>query len=178
MPVGPHASQCYPVAGIACGNRLAVSPDGKSVYVAAGSALVAFRRDAATGYLYWDGCVRDPNIPLSGCYSTGVHGLESGTAGVAVSADNRSVYVASNGLHSSVSSLTVFDRDPTTGYIYWAGCFRDSGALNGCTRALGLDTANSVTFGPGGPLGVCRNRVLQRPGAVHPNALTRTDARS
>lgn len=147
LPAGPRAGVCYPVVGIAYGYRLTVSQDGKSVYVA-GSALVAFRRDPATGYLYWDGCVRVAINPLGGCFSAAVHGLETATAGVALSADNRSLHVTNNGLHSGPSSLVVFDRDPTNGYIYWAGCFRDSGALNGCTGAAGLDTADSVTVSP------------------------------
>jgi len=87
-------------------NAVAVSPDGKSVYVASKySASVAhFFRDSPGGQLSYDGCLADdasqncvdlPKAPLWGA------------SGVAVSPDGRSVYVAS----SIAGSIARFFRD-------------------------------------------------------------------
>ncbi|HEX3734520.1 MAG TPA: hypothetical protein VHU86_05125, partial [Solirubrobacterales bacterium] len=75
---------------------LAVSPDGATVYVTSGSGSVAiFDRDPPTGALTQGagsaGCVSQ-NRKQSGC---GAGRALGGPAGVAVSPDGKSVYVAS-----------------------------------------------------------------------------------
>ena len=65
-----------------------------------------------------------------------------------MSPDGQSVYATSNGLDwpANPSGLVVFNRDLGTGKLAWAGCFRDDGALNGCSKASGLDGAAGVAL--------------------------------
>jgi DNA-binding beta-propeller fold protein YncE len=119
---------------------VAVSPDGKSVYVASsgsGNAVVRLDRNTTTG------AITQP-VGTAGCISeTGAgpcadgHALKSPRS-VAVSPDGQSVYVAS-GASNAVVRL---DRDTTTGAITQpvgaAGCVSQTGAgpcVDG--RALG-----------------------------------------
>ena len=92
-----------------------VSPDGKSVYIGArdGDAVVVLARNPTTGAL--------TQLPgLAGCVSatgtggrcTAGHGL-LGARGMAVSPDNRHVYVAAENNDAVVS----FAREPTTGAL-------------------------------------------------------------
>jgi DNA-binding beta-propeller fold protein YncE len=123
---------------------VAVSPDGKSVYVAAAEsdAVVRLDRNPTTG------AVSQP-AGASGCVSeTGAgpcrdgHAL-NGAFGVAVSPDGKSVYVASD-YSSAVARLV---RNPTNGAISQpagaAGCVSDTGAGT-CADGRGLDGAQSV----------------------------------
>jgi 6-phosphogluconolactonase (cycloisomerase 2 family) len=85
---------CTTVDGLNGARQVDVSPDGESVYVAGADddALVVFDRDATTGALAWDSCVRDLERVASGC--TLAQGLD-GVRGVTVSPDGRSLYAAS-----------------------------------------------------------------------------------
>src|SRR5256885_6528479 len=91
-------------------NGVAVSPDGKNVYVASyGSEAVArLHRDTTTGAITQttgtSGCVADANAR---CFSG--HAL-SGAASVAVSLAGKNVYVASYFSHA----LVRLNRNPTT----------------------------------------------------------------
>ena len=78
--------------------RLAISPDGKNVYLVTESAaaVAIFNRDAVTGALTQKagaaGCiVNDTSSDIGNCDNTG-RGL-AGATDVAVSADGKSVYV-------------------------------------------------------------------------------------
>ncbi len=100
-------------AGVGFGSRaIAVSPDGRNVYVAASksNAIAIFRRNAKTGELTQPkgpaGCIASQG-PSSCAAAVGLEGPNS----VAVSPDGRNVYVASRG----ASSLTVFSRNPKGG---------------------------------------------------------------
>ena len=100
-------------AGVGFGSRaIAVSPDGRNVYVAASksNAIAIFRRDPKTGRLTQPkgpaGCIASQGA--GGCAPA--IGLE-GPNSVAVSPDGRSVYATSRG----ASSLTVFARNPKGG---------------------------------------------------------------
>jgi DNA-binding beta-propeller fold protein YncE len=93
---------------------IAVSPDGKNVYVAASKsdAIAIFERNARSGRLTQPrgaaGCVAAEGA--SGCAAaTGLDGPNS----VAVSPDGRSVYATSR----TSNSLAVFSRDPKTGAL-------------------------------------------------------------
>jgi DNA-binding beta-propeller fold protein YncE len=126
---------------------VAVSPDGRNVYVGAGAdALVVFARNPHTGEL------RQP-AGRAGCFSrrrlercASVRGLDGGED-VAVSADGRSVYVASAVEDSE--ALTTFARDPRTGLLRQLpgadGCV-SAVAHPGCGRARGLENAASVAL--------------------------------
>jgi DNA-binding beta-propeller fold protein YncE len=91
---------------------IAVSPDGRNVYVASSksNAIAIFRRDAKTGKLTQPkgpaGCIATQG-PSSCAAAVGLEGPNS----VAVSPDGRSVYATSRG----ANSLTVFSRNPKGG---------------------------------------------------------------
>jgi DNA-binding beta-propeller fold protein YncE len=123
-----------------------VSPDGRSVYAVSftGDSVGFLLRDAANGKLDWDGCLN--NDGSDGCVNVPGSPLD-GAAGVAVSRDGRSVYVA-----SAVSdSLSHLARNPGTGAPAWVGCLNDDGS-DTCVDVPGapLDYANGVAVSPDG----------------------------
>lgn len=92
----------------------AVSPDGRSVYVASqnGSAVQRFTRNVTTGALTYVEC-----YAASACDKPA--GGTTGSGDVAVSADGRSVFVSGFGS----DALAIFDRDATTGELTFTTCF-------------------------------------------------------
>jgi 6-phosphogluconolactonase (cycloisomerase 2 family) len=131
---------CAKVQGLAGATDVAISADGRSVYAASAldDAVVGFARDPATGALAWQGCVRTVSNTEAGCaHAVGLNGPRAAD----VSADGRSVYVASR----DGDSVVVFHRDTSSGAITWAGCFRDvENSAAGCLPAQGLDNPHGV----------------------------------
>ena len=130
-------------AGLADPTAIAVSPDGKSVYVAsAGSsdAVARFDRDTATGALTAKGCISDTETAAAGCATT--QGLANAD-GVAVSPDSKSVYVVSDG----DGAIVRFDRDLVLdpGALTPADCLSDIGSGACPTHQQGLGGATAVT---------------------------------
>jgi 6-phosphogluconolactonase (cycloisomerase 2 family) len=119
---------------LAAPRSVAVSPDGRHVYVASHSdrALVAFRRDIATGALTYVDVQQDG--------VGGVDGL-SGAASVAVSPDGDHVYVAG----WNADALVVFSRNVTSGALTFVEVHKD-----GVDGVNGLDGAASVALSPDG----------------------------
>jgi DNA-binding beta-propeller fold protein YncE len=120
---------CAPVRGLDAAFDVAVTADAKSVYVAsAGGGLVAFSRNVNTGALTQGGCFSGY---VQGC--TPARGAD-GALGVAVSPDNKSVYLA--GSTAGQSAITIFKRNPTTLAITQpagtAGCLAENGAGGTC----------------------------------------------
>jgi len=133
---------CQSVQGLDRGYGVAVSPDGKQVYVAAADddTLTTFNRDPQTGAVTWIGCLRDDGRAAVGC--TTVAGLD-GARGIAVSPDGKSVYVASG----DGDALAVFNRSTTSGALMLVGCSRDTeNPLAGCTQVQGLDAPRDVSI--------------------------------
>lgn len=134
---------CTAAQGLAGARGVAVSPDGKSTYVASGanSALVRFDR-CVSGVLTPAGCIGD--VGTTACPVT-EQGLGFGVD-VAVSPDNASVYsVGQDG-----GSLVRFDRDTATGALTGRGCISQLPDTTGCAAsAEGLFEPRSVVVSPG-----------------------------
>jgi len=113
--------------------RLAVSPDGKNVYVASAAGdspggVLVLNRDTSTGAI-------TQAAGTAGCFSadgsggecTDGHGLGPVVQDVAVSADGKSVYAASFG-----GGIVRFDRNTSTGALTQpagaAGCISETGS--------------------------------------------------
>lgn len=113
---------------------VAVSPDGKNVYVAAftGDAVLTFSRDPTTGVLSFVG----EHVDGVG----GVDGL-NGAEGVTTSPDGRNVYVAGN----SDDAVAVFSRDPATGALTFVEQQKD-----GVGGVEGLFGAAYISVSPDG----------------------------
>ncbi len=142
------AGMCADAPGSPLGGAdgLAVSPDGKSVYVTGSvSGTVTHFFAAPQGQLSYDGCISDDGS--AGMCADAPGAPLSGAAGVAVSPDSRSVYVVSEG----ASTLTVF-ADAPQGQLTFAGCVSDAGSGGSCTDAPGtpLTGASAVAVSPNG----------------------------
>ena len=143
----------HPFRGCALGRAImgpesvAVSPDGRTVYVAAVNSVASFIRDRATGALTQPagkaGCVNF--YPRRSCVRG--RALDSPWS-ITVSPDGRSVYVA-----SVFDGVVLLRRDPASGALAQpagaAGCVNSSRAL-GCARGRALDGARSVVVSADG----------------------------
>lgn len=116
------------VDGLDGAHGIALSPDGRHLYVAAmtDGQVAVFSRDAATGVLTFVEVQEWPPV--------GIDHLD-GAAAVAVSPDGAHVYVASNG----DDAIAVFSRDAASGSLAFQGGPRD-----GVGGVDGLDGATSV----------------------------------
>ena len=130
---------------------LAVSPDGRHVYVAAAlsNAVSVFARNASTGALRELGCIRDAGATGPGDPCAAAVGLDAATS-IAVSRDGRNVYVASLGS----SAVAVFARDRATGALSQlpgrAGCVADVAVDGTCADARSLAGAFAVAVSADG----------------------------
>ncbi len=130
---------------------IAVSPDGKNVYVASSGsdAIAIFTRDRQAGVLRQAkkaaGCVAAKRA--YGC--AGAIGLDEPNS-VAVSPDGRNVYATSR----AGNSITAFARNPRTGALRQlppplAGCISGL-SIPGCASGLALVAPDVVVVSPDG----------------------------
>lgn len=129
---------------------IAMSPNGKNVYVASSKsdAITIFERDTKKGALSQPpgeaGCIAESG--RGGC-ATAV-GLVHPNS-VAVSPDGKNVYATAVGSNA----VTTFARDPATGALSQAsdgsGCIANA-AATGCTTGRALDGADVVAVSPDG----------------------------
>jgi 6-phosphogluconolactonase (cycloisomerase 2 family) len=139
---------CSSAQSLGGADALAISPDGRFVYVAAGSAdsVLVFSRDPATGRLTQlagtAGCLRANRTDCAP-----VTGLD-GPAAIVIAPDGTSLYVA-----SSAGTLTSFQRNATSGALtqlpLGVGCLSD-GELAACTAVGGLARASALAITPDG----------------------------
>jgi DNA-binding beta-propeller fold protein YncE len=127
---------------------VAVSPDGRSLYVASerGDSVAHLFRNTVTGQLTWDGCLNDTGA--DNCFDVPGDKALDGARGVAVSPDGKSVYVTS----ATANAVAHLFRDPLGGQISWDGCLNNDGS-NNCFDVPGdkaLQGASSVAVSPDG----------------------------
>ena len=122
------------ISSLAGAKDIAIGPDGQQVFVTSSSdsALVVFDRDPSTGTIAFREAFFDDSLGLDGLGQA---------SGIAVSPDNRHVFVASK----QDNALTVFDRDPATGNLAFQASFQDD--RNGVD---GLQGAVDVAIGTDG----------------------------
>ncbi|MFD2556012.1 MBG domain-containing protein, partial [Sphingobacterium tabacisoli] len=121
------------VTGLSGVSDIAVSADGKFVYSAAyGSSSVAcFERDVLTGKLTFKSVIKENNAGITGL---------AAVFSIAVSSDNKSVYVAS----PTTSRVTSFSRNTTTGALTFVN------TLVSNTNGMTLNGFVSVYVSPDG----------------------------
>jgi DNA-binding beta-propeller fold protein YncE len=139
------ASECGKAIGLNGPNSVAVSPNGRNVYVTSrgSNAVTAFQRNRSTGALHQlagaAGCIS--GLPLPGC-TTGAALL--GPDVVVVSPDGKNVYVGS----FFGNAVAVFDRDPAGGALTQpagsAGCI--AVATSGCAPGLALGAPEGMAI--------------------------------
>jgi fibronectin-binding autotransporter adhesin len=132
-------------------SSVAVSPDGRNVYVTGGpDAVAVFARNSKTGALAQlsgpSGCV---SLTGSGGSCARGRALESASS-VTVSPDGRNVYIAS----FFSDGIASFARDPGTGALSQLagknGCVTETGSGGACATGTELFRPTSVTVSPGG----------------------------
>ena len=179
LSMTPNYDDCADGRALGGARDVAVSPDGKNVYVAAATddAVAVLDRDAGDGHLTQssgdDGCV---SAGGSGECGEG-NALDEPTS-VAVSPDGKTVYVASKGPGGGIA---IFERDPDTGDLSQdpgtAGCVSDADRrlrqrarprCRGSKRSRSAPTASPST---GSPPPATRSRSSRRdtePGELTP----------
>ncbi len=137
------------VPGLSGAWGIAVSPDGKSVYVAAytRNAIVSFARDETTGTLTDGGCLASHDVGC-GAGNEAAPGLE-GATDVAISPDGKNVYVASGVAGSGVGSISTFERS-SAGALTYGGCVAYDNSKCAETGNTALNGASGVAVSPDG----------------------------
>jgi DNA-binding beta-propeller fold protein YncE len=146
-PVGcakdaPRADRCTEVPHLVGASGVAVSPDGRDVYVAAAGsgALHAFARNPATGALAHRQCLSETG---SDGACTATPGLQD-VADVTVAPDGRTVYAAGGS-----GAVVRFARDAATGTLTETACVLEHAPVGGpCRDANGIDGATAVAVSP------------------------------
>lgn len=131
--------------GLNGATRIAISPDGTSVYVTGvySDAVVHLRRNA-DGTLEAESCVDDP-AGFDACGGTTAGLLDA--HGVAVSPDGGSVYVTGANV---VGAIVRFNRDPLTGGLTPKNCIQDEGGVVCGEYAEGLSFPRDVAVSADG----------------------------
>ena len=144
------AGPCARGRALARPTAVAVSPDGRNVYVTAGesNALAVFARNRRTGALRQlpgaQGCISQ--LPGGGCFDG--RALNEPVA-VAVSPDGTRVYVAGRRAPSGVAVLTRRPDGSLAQAGGAAGCVT-SGGRDGCAAARAMRSPEDVAVSPDG----------------------------
>ena len=130
---------------------LALSADGKNLYLGSCGDLTVFSRRSATGGLSElpspNGCIDANGPPGHPC--AGDTGTEPET-GIALSPDGKSLYFAFNvgrpgpGTATQPGGITIFSRNVGSGALTRLGCITETGSRGACTKARGLESPRGL----------------------------------
>jgi DNA-binding beta-propeller fold protein YncE len=134
--------------GLDGAQAVAVSPDGKSVYVVSDGdeAISRFRRSVSTGELTYKGCIAGAFSPAT-CADTIPGNFLLNAVDVAVAPDGKSVYVVSRFGDSGVYN---FKRDTTTGELTFKNCVGDDDVGACAQNMAGIDEPTGIAISPDG----------------------------
>src|SRR5262245_15331645 len=138
----PRGDRCGATAGLWGADGVAVSPDGRHVYVAGAvdGVLLTFARDAGSGALTFAGCVSDDGSDGRCVNGTGL----GGASGVEISPDGGAVYATAAG-----GAVTGYARDAATGLLTPQSCLLDDAVPGSpCAAAPALAGATALTVSP------------------------------
>jgi DNA-binding beta-propeller fold protein YncE len=143
-------------------DAVAVSPNGRSVYVASQPGIkptlpggtpgaLVHLVAGADGHLSYDSCISEggTNGACSNVDNDSLYDID----GVAVSPNGGSVYTSAAGYEDDGGGLGHAFANPTTGALTWDGCVSDKGTDGHCADATGTRTLagpDSVTLSPNG----------------------------
>lgn len=157
-PAGSAACAAIPAtsgSGVKSGldklESVAVSPDGRSVYVAAGledDAVAHFSRDPVTGAVTYATCFSgDTSLvscaPIAGATASGEDSGLRAPESIAVSPDGRSVYATSR----FDDAIAQFSRDPASGALTYIGCDSSEDASVPPCDPIATPTADGINSG-------------------------------
>ena len=137
---------------------VAITPDGKNVYVVSQGAMTLLRlpRDPASGSLTFLGC----SGTAVGC--TPISGAPAAPSAMAVSPDSANLYV------KTTDGLVIFNRNPGLSLTQKAGadgCFTET-VVAGCTKAVGLAGSSVLGDIQVSPDGALVYTAFNNPGGV------------
>jgi 6-phosphogluconolactonase (cycloisomerase 2 family) len=141
----PRGDRCTWAAALEGADGVAVSPDGRHLYVTAfvSGAVTVFARNDVSGSLDEVMCVSDTGSDGHCVDGTGLRGATS----VVVAADGRDVYVTAEG----VGAVTSYRRDAASGRLEAADCLVDGAPASGsCRTAPALAGASDAVLTPDG----------------------------
>jgi len=141
----PRADRCRAGFALEGTSGVAVSPDGKNVYVTADTpgAVSVFSRDADSGDLEPVMCVSETGSDGLCADGTALRGASS----VIVSPDGRQVFVTAE----SIGGVTAYARDPADGRLTPQSCLLDKAPKGGsCASAPNLEGAAGSAISPDG----------------------------
>lgn len=138
---------CTDATGLNGPNSVAVSPDGKHVYVGSNSGIAVFARNPAGGQLAQlpgaDGCLRVLGGGATGCAD--IVG-PIGPSHLTFTRDGKYLYAAAQ----SGDAVGVFARDRLTGVLTQlpapAGCLAENGDGIECTDVVGLNGPDAIVL--------------------------------
>lgn len=136
--------RCTDAVAMGSPSDVAVSPDGRNLYVAAGRSdgVLAFAVDTSSGGLSEIGCVSDNGTDGVCADGEALRGPEA----VVVSPDGAHVYTAARGS----DAIAIFGRDSSSGALHQLGCVLNDAPVGPCTSAIGLRFVDDLAFSPDG----------------------------
>jgi CSLREA domain-containing protein len=145
------------VPGLSEATSVAVSPDGKNVYVTGDSddTVMIFDRNSTDGTLTSAGCLQDAAARFDRGCATTVHGMEN-AYDVVVSPDGKNVYVAAGGGFPELGGVVELARASDGSLTQLAApddCIEEQGSsapVCGTSDGTGLLAATALVLSPDG----------------------------